>query len=122
MKLSTKERLMRYQKAKYGNSVVKHEGETFHSKGELNRYLKLRMLEKSGYIQDLQKQVTFELQPSFKLNGKTIRALKYVVDFTYIENGKLICEDFKGFNAIHSKIKQKLFQYKYKEYELRITK
>lgn len=80
------------KKSKYGNKKVVFDGVTFASKKECNRYQTLKMLERAGEIQDLQLQVPFvlvEKQPG-------MRALKYLADFTYLKNGKLIVEDVKS--------------------------
>jgi hypothetical protein len=37
------------------------------------------------------------LQNKFKWEGKVIREIKYIADFMYIEDGKVIVEDSKGF-------------------------
>ena len=47
------------------------------------------------------------------------RAVKYIADFVYIENGKTIVEDAKGFKTEKYIIKRKLFKYKYPECEFR---
>ena len=90
----------------------------FDSKKEANRYLELCMLEKSGIIKNLERQKRFEVVP--KTDGE--RAVHYVADFVYEENGKLICEDVKSDATRRDKtyiIKRKLFKYLYKDYEFR---
>lgn len=69
---------------------------------------------KLGKITNLRLQVKYELQPSFKINNKTIRAIIYVADFTYIKDGELVIEDFKGFRTAIYKLKAKMFAYRYK--------
>ena len=71
--------------SKYRNKRTEYDGIKFDSIKEKNYYIKLKLLEKSGKIKDLKLQVKFELQPSFKFKGKTIRAINYVADFTYYE-------------------------------------
>ena len=45
----------------------------------------------------LERQVSFELIPSQKRDGKVIeRAVKYIADFVYEENGETVVEDTKG--------------------------
>jgi hypothetical protein len=87
----------------------------YDSKKESSRAKELKLLEKNGYITELCEQVTFELQPSFKINGKTERAIKYIADFTYKQNGKYIVEDVKGFKTDIYKIKRKMLLFKYQE-------
>ena len=104
---------------KYKNQPITIDGHTFPSRREAKRYSQLSLLEKAGIIRDLNLQVPFELQPSFKhpITKQTIRAIKYIADFTYYdENGIFHIEDVKGSEATMTKdfkIKRKLFIYKY---------
>ena len=66
---------------KYHNKKVEYDGIKFDSVKEKNRYIGLKQLERLGVIQNLQRQVKYELQPSFKLNEKTIRSITYIADF-----------------------------------------
>ena len=66
-------------------------------------------------IKDLQLQVKFELQPAFEKNGIKYRAINYIADFTYMQDGKLIVEDTKGYRTKEYQLKKKLFEYKYKD-------
>lgn len=106
------------KQSKYKNKKVVIDGIKFDSQKEGNRYKELKLMEKSGIISDLRLQVKFELQPGFKLNGKTIRAINYIADFVYItkENEEVV-EDVKpskNFQTDVYKLKKKLFEYKYK--------
>ena len=88
--------------------------EKFDSEGEFNRYYELRLLEKAGAISDLKRQVPFELIPRQKSkNGEIIPAVKYVADFTYLEDGQYIVEDFKGMKTDVYKLKKKMLMYRY---------
>ena len=49
-------------------------------------------MEKGKYIQDLKTQVTFPLLPKSQYG----REIKYIADFTYYEDGKLVVEDVKS--------------------------
>lgn len=100
---------------KYSNKKTVIDGIAFDSKKEAGRYLELKLLLKAGQISDLQLQVAYELVP--KQKGE--RAVKYIADFVYIENGKTIVEDAKGFKTEKYIIKRKLFKYKYPECEFR---
>jgi hypothetical protein len=71
---------------------------------EANRWCELKMLEKAGLIQDLQRQVKFELIP--KQEGE--RAVHYVADFVYVEDGKKIVEDVKGMRTKEYRLKKKM--------------
>ena len=100
-------------KSKYGAKKTEVDGIKFDSQKEANHYLELKLLERQGIIKDLRRQVRFELQPSYKKNGKTIKAISYVADFTYNQDNKLIVEDTKGFRTEVYKLKKKLFEHKY---------
>lgn len=108
------------KKNKYFNKKING----YDSKKENARANQLKLLEKQGYIKDLQEQVTFELQPSFKISDvkppfklKTIRAIKYIADFYYFDNEKekYVVEDTKGFRTKEYVIKSKMFQYNYRD-------
>jgi hypothetical protein len=94
---------------KYKAKKTVVDGITFDSKKEANRYLELKMLEKAGAIQDLQRQVKYVLIPSQRINGKVVeRECSYKADFVYKENGETIVEDTKGFRTPEYKIKRKM--------------
>lgn len=83
--------------SKYKAKKTEVDGIKFDSQKEANRYLELKLLEKQGIINDLELQARFELQPSYKKNDKTIKAISYVADFVYWSNAeqKYIVEDTK---------------------------
>ena len=112
---------LKAKESKYKNKKVAYDGIKFDSQKERNHYIGLKMLEKAGEIKDLELQKVFELQPSFKKNGKTYRKITYKADFCYfnIKEGKYIVEDVKGFKTEVYKLKKKLFEYKFKDYELK---
>lgn len=85
-------------------------GITFDSMAEMNRYLELKLLEKSGIIAELELQPKFLLIPKTKKGGQ---AVYYKADFKYIKNGKTIYEDVKGVQTPVYKLKKKLLLYKY---------
>lgn len=97
---------------KYHNKKCIYKDMTFDSKKERDYYVILEMMLKNNQITDLKTQVKFELQPSFKFNGKTIRSISYIADFTYIKDGKLIIVDTKGYRTEVYKLKKKMMQYK----------
>lgn len=97
---------------KYHNKKCFYKNMTFDSKKERDYYVILEMMLKNNQITDLKTQVKFELQPSFKFKGKTIRSINYIADFTYIKDGKLIIVDTKGYRTEVYKLKKKMMQYK----------
>lgn len=59
-------------------------------------------------------QKTYELQPKFKHDGKTVRAINYVADFFVVyKDGTSEVIDIKGCPDSASKMKRKMFWYKY---------
>ena len=114
-------------KSKYHSKKITVDGRTFDSKKEYLRYCELALLEKAGQIEQLELQKEFILIPAQyenvsreeyikskgkKTKGKCIeRACKYKADFSYIENGKIVVEDTKGFKTKDYIIKRKLMLY-----------
>lgn len=99
---------------KYKNRKIIVDGIKFDSKKEAERYKELKILERAGIIQKLQRQVKYVLipaqyEPSGEIytkgkekgkpkKGKLIeRECAYYADFVYIENGKTVVEDVKGY-------------------------
>lgn len=108
--------------SKYRNKKTQIGMYVFDSIAESKRYKELALLEKAGQIKGLELQPKFLLQEGFKKNGKTYRKIEYIADFMYIENGKVIIEDVKGMETDVFKLKRKLFEYKYPDFELKIVK
>jgi hypothetical protein len=112
------------RKSKYHNKKITVDGITFDSKKEANRWCELLLLERAGQIKNLERQKVFELIPTQReilpekdkygnnKLGKVIeRPVKYKADFTYIENGKLIVEDTKGYRTSEYVMKRKMMLY-----------
>lgn len=101
--------------SKYQSKKTIVDGITFDSKREAQRYCELKMLEKAGKIVNLELQFSFQLQPPYRKNGKTIRAINYIADFVYQDarSLKIVVEDVKGFKTKEYLLKKKLFEYKY---------
>lgn len=103
--------------SKYHAKRIEVNGVVYDSKKEAKRAAVLEQQEKYGIITNLQRQVPFELQPGYTNNqGKKIRPIIYIADFTYEKDGKKIIEDTKGFRTELYRIKKKIFEYKYPEY------
>lgn len=106
--------------SKYGNTRVEWGGETFDSKWEWERWMVLMQMEAEGKIRNLKRQVPFMLQPAFDAKGESVRAIKYIADFTYDEHvrviggtdfGRPVVEDAKGFETDVFKLKWKLLKW-----------
>lgn len=100
--------------SKYHARKTVVDGITFDSRKEAERYKLLKMLERTGQIQNLKLQVPFELQPAFRFNGKMIHSIKYIADFVYKMTDKsgqeiLVVEDAKGYKTDVYELKRKMF-------------
>lgn len=106
--------------SKYHALKTTIDGITFDSKAEAERYAELKLLERGKVITDLTLQPEFELIPAFRKNGKSYRKTTYRADFAYfdLEKGKYIIEDVKGVLTPVYKLKKKLFEYKYPQFEI----
>ncbi len=93
---------------KYRNRKITRNGITYDSQKEARRHAELLLLEKTGTISGLQRQVKFVLIPAqYEPNtigkrggvkrGKLIeRAVTYIADFVYTQGGDTIVEDVKS--------------------------
>jgi hypothetical protein len=103
--------------SKYHNKKTVIDNITFDSKKEANRYVELKLLEKSGKIKHLTLQPKFLLQEDFIYKGEKIRKICYVADFQYKDKGNnTIVEDVKGMKTQSYLIKKKIFLYKYRDF------
>lgn len=93
-----------------GNKKIYFDNIKFDSLKEASRYRDLKLLQKAGVISDLKLQVKFELLPSQKGGIRNERPWTYTADFTYMENGKLIIEDTKGYKTIQYVITRKMMK------------
>lgn len=99
--------------SKYHAKKTVVDGITFDSRREADRYLVLKCMEEDGTIEDLRRQVRYELVPAFDVDGKHYRPVFYVADFVYVEDGKTVVEDVKGLRTDVYKLKSKLFARRY---------
>lgn len=113
------------KKNKYKNKKVTVDGIVYDSQKEAVRWQELKLLERGGLIQNLRRQVKFELaetkrQPDIigKRGGITkgkviLRSCSYIADFVYEENGVQVVEDTKGFKTKEYEVKKKWLYDKY---------
>lgn len=104
---------MWHRSSKYHAKKTVVDGITFDSRKEADRYLVLKGMEEDGSIEDLRRQVRYELVPAFNVDGKHYRPVYYVADFVYVEDGKEVVEDVKGMRTDVYKLKSKLFARRY---------
>lgn len=116
------------KRSKYRNTKVKYtENGVEKTKDSIKEYCRIRylkQLEKEGKISDLQEQVVFLLQDKIlDEKGKVVeRAIKFIADATYKEDGKSIVEDVKSWITKRNPtyiLKRKMFKKLYPEYEFR---
>lgn len=104
--------MMKPCRSKYHSKKVIKDGETFDSVKEYHRWCELKLLERAGQINGLERQKQFELIPSQRFGGKVVeRACNYIADFTYWQDDRFIVEDTKGFKTPEYRIKKKLLLY-----------
>lgn len=91
-------------KSKYGSKWVEIDGIKFQSKKEAKKWGELRMLVKAGEINELERQVAYELNPGGSFS------YKYKADFRFrvVKTGEIVVMDVKGFRTGEYKKKAKL--------------
>lgn len=85
------------------------DGITFDSKKEASHYCDLKLLERAKVIRDLQLQVPFVLIDKSPYG----RAIKYVADFVYYENNKMVVVDVKGVKTPVYRLKKRMMAERY---------
>ena len=101
---------------KYHNRKVIVDGDTFDSQKEYRRFRELKLLERTGEITGLKRQVKYVLIRSQRDEyGKVIeRECSYYADFVYRDKqGRTHVEDVKGVETEAFKIKKKLMLERY---------
>lgn len=112
-------------KSKYHSKKFTSGGQSFDSKKEYNRWTALQLLQKSGKITGLRRQVKYVLIPAQYGPGKTgprggvkrgpflERECSYIADFVYEKDGQTVVEDVKGVRTKDYIIKRKLMLERY---------
>lgn len=115
---------------KYGAEKIEHDGITFDSKVEGERYLYLKTLQCAGEISELETHKTYELLPKqtfkevvhLKTKDKEVERtlflpVVFTPDFVYKNKaGELVCEDVKGSTMLVSAdfpLRRKMLYYRY---------
>ena len=105
-----------YKQNKYKNKKVVYDGIKFDSIKEKRAYTMYKLMEQTGEIKELQRQVEYILLEPFVLNDKKYRKTSYICDFTYKDKeDKLHVIDVKS-EATKTqvyKLKKKLMAWKY---------
>lgn len=104
---------------KYNNNKITVDGIRFDSKHEALYYELLKRMKANGLIVNYELQPQYELQPSFKRDGKTVRAIYYIGDFLiYHNDGTEEVIDIKGMAVPVALMKRKMMQYRYPDLKL----
>ena len=122
---------------RYYHKKTEMDGIIFDSQTEAEYYLFLKEQKKKGLVKDFTMQDEYILQEKFlivegkRINGSdkdfkklqkanpgcTIAAIKYVADFTvYHNDGSIQVVDVKGQKTTDFKLKEKMFNYMYPQY------
>ncbi|MCA8026503.1 DUF1064 domain-containing protein [Burkholderia cepacia] len=94
--------------SKYRNQRCVHDGITFDSRRERDRWIELSRQLASGEISELERQVVFVLAEAVVIDGRKKPALRYIADFVYERDGKTVIEDVKGMVTREYRIKRHL--------------
>lgn len=89
---------------KYGNRRTVVDGVTLDSRAEARRYQELRLEAQAGAITDL------HVHPRYDLVVNGWRVGRYVADFDYRREGRLVVEDVKGCRTEAYRLKRALMR------------
>jgi len=101
--------MKRAKLSKYRAVKTVVDGIKFASKGESERYKELQFLEGVGNIEGL------KLQPKYSIHLYGKHVCYYIADFEYVEDVKVITEDYKGVKTSVYLLKKKLFNLIYSD-------
>ena len=108
---------------KYNAKKTVIDGITFASRLEGERFKQLKLLQQAGEIEGLSLQDEFQIARGWinPETGEKIKSAFYVADFTYFDNRtkRWIVEDTKGMETADFRLKWKLVQSQYRDYEFR---
>ena len=104
---------------KYNNNKITVDQIRFDSQEESRFYELLKRMKANGEILNFELQPKYLLQPAFKYNGKTVRAITYTADFLiYHNDGTEEVVDIKGMETQQGLMRRKMFWYKYPDLKL----
>lgn len=96
-------------KSKYNAMKTWVDGIRFDSRKEAERWNQLVMLERAGVIMGLRRQVPYVLIDK-SVHG---RAIRYIADFAYMQDGQEVVEDVKGVRTPIYKLKRRMMAERY---------
>lgn len=97
-------RVVKRGRSKYNARKVQLDGHTFDSRKEADRYGVLKVLQQQGTITGLECQVPYRLV----VNGQLV--CRYLADFRYVREGRVVTEDAKGYRTPVYRLKVKLLR------------
>lgn len=103
------------RRSKYGAVKTTVDGIEFHSKAEAKRYTELKLLQRGGYIRQL------ELQPVYQIVINQKPVCKVILDFRYFEGQERVVEDVKGRDNPLSRLKRRLVEACYPGTKVRVV-
>ena len=107
--LKDKPKRSKYRNVKTTRTLENGKLLTFDSIKEANRFDELMLMLKVGEISDLRLQPEYMLISGYiTCEGERVKALKYVGDFSYTNDGKRIVEDSKGYRTKEYQTKKNL--------------
>ncbi|GMW01480.1 MAG: hypothetical protein AMXMBFR84_26170 [Candidatus Hydrogenedentota bacterium] len=110
---------------KYNARKTLLDGIIFDSGDEATRYWQLRLLEREGFVTDLELQPEFLIQEGFRdADGQWNLPIRYRADFRYreVRTGKMVVEDVKGVLTREFRRNWKFMKQLYPQYVWRIVK
>lgn len=124
----------------YGNGIVVSQKDekfgaliaSYDSEKEYSRHCELLLLEQTGHIIELKRQVPIKIQDKFLYHGAAIKEISYKADFMYMEGSNkdcIIVEDVKGYDEKTGKylttkdfdLKWKLLKCRYPDFDFRVV-
>lgn len=97
------------KRSKYNARETWVDGIRFDSRKEAARWNQLVMLERAGVIMGLRRQVPYVLIDK-SAHG---RAIRYIADFAYMQDGQEVVEDAKGVKTPVYKLKRRMMAERY---------
>jgi hypothetical protein len=94
---------------KYHAESVVVDGIRFDSKREAAHWRVLQLRQRGGEIEKLARQVRFALNVTAP-SGASVRVADIVLDFVYVEGGRLVVADAKGVRTQAYVLKKKMFE------------
>jgi hypothetical protein len=111
------------QSSKMRNVKTEADGIIFDSAKEARHYLELKILKNRGLIIDFFMQVPFLLQEGYWKGSEWVKPIYYRADFVVLKIGRfseisIEIHEVKGRWTEVAKVKRKMFEKRYPEYEL----